>query len=97
MDPKGRGKRTKIKAYKLQNRNGKGLQTLSSDDYELIEIITATEDDSLLFITKDQEITEVPVAEITNTKRVGRMYSQIKLDNDKLEKIIKLPDLKNED
>ncbi|SJZ30191.1 DNA gyrase subunit A [Selenihalanaerobacter shriftii] len=97
LDPQGKGKRTKISEYKLQNRNGKGLQTLSSDDYELTQIITATKDETLLCITENGALKELPISKITDTKRVGRMYSQLKLENEKLEKLIKLPKLENND
>jgi len=95
IDPEGKGKRTQIEAYKLQKRNGKGLQTLSSDDYELIQVTTAKEEERLLFVTKSGALKEIPLEDITNTQRVGRMYSQIELDDDKLEKVIKLPNLEH--
>ncbi|MCK8823821.1 DNA gyrase subunit A [Fuchsiella alkaliacetigena] len=87
----GRGKRSKLEAYTTQNRNGKGLQTLSSDKYELIQVITAAENDQLLLVNSEGELQKINVAEITLTKRIGSMYSQLQSSNTKLEKAIKLP------
>ncbi|MBM7623359.1 DNA gyrase subunit A [Sporohalobacter salinus] len=92
----GRAKQTAINAYKVQNRNGKGLKTLTNDSYEVADIITANKEDKLLFITEKGKLKEVSTANITETKRIGRMYTQFKLDEDKIEKVIRLPQLNKE-
>lgn len=89
----GRATRTDIGAYQIQNRNGKGLKTLTNDSYEVIGIIAANRENKLLFVTKEGQLEEAPVNDITETERVGRMYTQIKLDDDKIEKVIRLPQL----
>ncbi|MGM0471396.1 MAG: DNA gyrase subunit A [Bacillota bacterium] len=93
----GRAKRTAIEAYKKQRRNGKGLQSLSNDKYQIAQILMADEADNLLFITENKELIELPAAEITETKRIGSMYTQAQLEDKEIKEVIRLPQFKTEE
>ncbi|MCK8818190.1 DNA gyrase subunit A [Natroniella sulfidigena] len=90
LTKKGRGKATPVEDYKLQQRNGKGLQTLSSDDYQLLDIIAAKRNDKIMVVSSDGSLIEQEVADITETKRLGSMYSQFGKDVE-LNRIFRLP------
>jgi len=92
----GRGKASPVEDYTLQKRNGKGLKTMSNDKYKLLEILTAKTDDKIILVSDNGEIVEIEVSDITETKRLGAMYSQAKLDNDEFVKIIRVPRLEKE-
>ncbi|GAB6098129.1 DNA gyrase subunit A [Halanaerocella petrolearia] len=89
----GRGKISPITDYNLQQRNGKGLQTMSSDNYKLLNIIAGNREDELMLITDEDQLIRKKIDQITETKRLGGMYSQLDQEDQKLVKIIKLPTL----
>ncbi|MCK8827884.1 DNA gyrase subunit A [Natroniella acetigena] len=91
LTKEGRGKASPLEDYKLQQRNGKGLQTLSSDDYQLLNIIAAKRNDQIMVVSSDGTLIQKEVAEITETKRLGSMYSQFDSADIKLNQIFKLP------
>lgn len=86
-----RGKRTNLFEYKIQKRNGKGLKTLSSNNYELLGITTGKKDDYLILVTENGDLKEIQIKEITETQRAGNMYSQKELGRDKLVEIVRVP------
>lgn len=86
-----RGKRTNIYEYKLQKRNGKGLKTLSSSKYQLMQILSMRKDDYLVLVTENGDLKAIQVNQITETQRAGNMYSQEELGRDKLVDIIPVP------
>ncbi|AGB40963.1 DNA gyrase, A subunit [Halobacteroides halobius DSM 5150] len=87
----GRGKASPITDYNLQQRNGKGLKTMSNDDYQLLNIISANVNEKIILVTDKGQVIEKNVSDITTTERLGNMYSQINLKDEKLVQIIKLP------
>ncbi len=91
----GRGKASPLKQYKLQGRNGKGLLTMSNKDYQLLDIITVKDDESLILISENNKRIKKKITDITQTKRLGSMYSQIDLKDDKLKRIFKVPETKD--
>jgi len=86
----GRGKASPLEQYKLQTRNGRGLKTMSNTDYQLLNILPASPDNKIVFITEDDQLIKKEVASITETKRLGGMYAQLAEDK-KLTGIFKLP------
>ncbi|TDX51360.1 DNA gyrase subunit A [Orenia marismortui] len=93
LTKEGRGKASPIDDYTLQKRNGKGLQTMSNDKYKLLDILTAHENDKIALVSDSGEIFEKEVNDITSTKRLGSMYTQVKLTDDELIEIHRLPRL----
>ncbi|WP_027340853.1 DNA gyrase subunit A [Halonatronum saccharophilum] len=89
----GRGKATPLDEYTLQNRYGKGLKTLSNDKYTLLSLFSAEENEKIMLVSGNGELKEMKIDNITSTKRLGSMYSQLKLDNDEFIKVFKLPNL----
>lgn len=86
-----RGKRTHLFEYKVQKRNGKGLKTLSSNNYELLNILTGQKDDYLILVTENGDLREIQIKEITETQRAGKMYSQAQLGRNRLIEIVPVP------
>lgn len=88
----GKGKRSSLEEYILQNRNGKGLKSCGSSIYLMSAVISAKLYEYILLITNTEGLYPVSVADITETARTGNMYRI--LDLEKGEKIIavyKLP------
>lgn len=86
-----RGKRTHIYEYKVQKRNGKGLKTLSSNNYELLNIFPGQKEDYLVLVSENGDLREIQIKEITETQRAGNMYSQAQLGRDRLIEIVPVP------
>ncbi|AZR72630.1 DNA gyrase subunit A [Anoxybacter fermentans] len=86
-----RGKRTHIFEYKIQKRNGKGLKTLSSNNYQLLNIISGKKDQYLVFVKENGDLKELQIKDITETQRTGNMYSQKELGHDQLIEIVAVP------
>ncbi|GAB6136823.1 DNA gyrase subunit A [Halanaerobaculum tunisiense] len=86
----GRGKASPISNYKLQQRNGKGIQTMSSDDYQVLNLITAQKEEQIILVTETENLLCKKVADITTTKRMGSMYQQLDLEEELVD-IIKQP------
>ncbi|WP_018248749.1 DNA gyrase subunit A [Orenia marismortui] len=93
LTKEGRGKASPIDDYTLQKRNGKGLQTMSNNKYKLLDILTAHKNDKIALVSDSGEIFEKEVNDITSTKRLGSMYTQVKLTDDELIEIHRLPRL----
>ncbi|MGM0369427.1 MAG: DNA gyrase subunit A [Bacillota bacterium] len=86
----GRGKVSPIEKYDTQHRNGKGLKTMSNLSYQLLSVLTVKEDDEITCLTNNDKIIKKEINQITNTDRLGGMYSQFDLDDDEtITKIIK--------
>ncbi|WP_408956090.1 DNA gyrase subunit A [Natroniella sp. ANB-PHB2] len=96
LTKEGRGKASPLEDYKIQQRNGKGLQTLSSDDYQLLNIISAKRNDQIMVVNSNGTLIQKEVSEITETKRLGSMYSQFDSSDIKLNQIFKLPKIDKE-
>lgn len=86
-----RGKRTHMFEYKIQKRNGKGLKTLASNNYELLNILAGQKEDYLILVTENGDLREIQIKEITETQRAGNMYSQAQLGRDRLIGIVPVP------
>ena len=86
-----RGKKTRVGEYKKQKRNGKGLKTMTSDKYELLNILTGPKNQYLVLVTENGDLNEIMIDDITETQRLGNMYSQKKLGKDKLIEVLKVP------
>lgn len=86
-----RGKRTNIYEYKVQKRNGKGLRTLQSNNYELLNIISGVKDQYLVLVTENGDLREIQIKDITETQRAGNMYTQTNLGRDRLIKVVQVP------
>lgn len=82
LSPDFRGKRSHISEYTLQKRNGKGLKTLSSNNYRIQGVVTAPKDALLLVSTKKGNLYTPRIQEITQTQRAGNMYQQQHLNPD---------------
>jgi DNA gyrase subunit A len=86
----GRGKVSPIEKYDTQHRNGKGLKTMSNLSYQLLSVLTVKEDDEITCLTNKNKIINKEINQITNTDRLGGMYSQFDLaDDETITKIIK--------
>ena len=84
----GRGKASPLEEYELQHRNGKGLKTMSNLAYQILDLKTVNRDDAITILTNKDNIITLHLNEITETDRLGGMYSQLNLAED--EKIIKI-------
>ena len=90
LTAQGRGKASPIEQYEMQHRNGKGLKTMSNLSYQLLALETVQQDDEILAVTNKDKIIRKEVSAITETDRLGGMYSQFDLDEDEnITKIIK--------
>jgi len=77
----GKGKKTSLNEYNLQNRNGKGLKTCSSSIHKMAAVINAREDDTILISTSNEKLYIFSANDITSTQRTGNMYKVINLEN----------------
>lgn len=91
LNEKARGKRTHIFEYKVQNRNGKGLKSLASSNYQLLRIFSGEIDQYFVFVSENGDLKIGQMKEITETQRCGKMYNQQSLDRDKLIDIVIIP------
>lgn len=91
LNEEARGKRTHIFEYKIQNRNGKGLKSLASSNYQLFKLISADIDQNFVLVTENGDLKTGQIKEITETQRAGKMYSQQDLGRDKLIDMILTP------
>ena len=90
LTAEGRGKASPIEQYEMQHRNGKGLKTMSNLSYQLLTAFTVSKDDEIISSTNKDNIIRKKITEITETDRLGGMYSQFKLEEDEtITKIIK--------
>lgn len=88
----GKANKINIAEFKPQNRNGKGVNTTSSNEYQITDIIIANPDDFLLLTTTNENLFSIQVADIVTTQRPGYMYSIIDLENkDKVSEVFRLP------
>lgn len=87
----GKGNKINIKEFNRQNRNGKGVKTVSSSNYKMASIISAKLSDKLLLINKDEKIYTINVDDIAETQRPGYMYNILGKDNEIITAVYKLP------
>ena len=84
LTKEGRGKASPIEQYETQHRNGKGLKTMSNLSYQLLTSITVKKDDEIIALTKKDNLIRKEINEITQTDRLGGMYSQFELEEDEI-------------
>jgi len=84
VSEKGYGKRTDLDDYRVTNRGGKGVKTLSITDKtgDLIAIKSVNETDDLMIINKSGIILRTPVADLKVQGRATQGVRLIKLGED---------------
>lgn len=90
VSEKGYGKRSTIEDYRVTNRGGKGVRTLSITEKtgKLIAILNVVDEDDLMIITKSGIAIRMPVSEIRTMGRATQGVRLIKLnDRDKIASI----------
>lgn len=94
----GKGKRSPLEDFTLQNRNGKGLKTCGSSIHQMAGNIACKIYEYILLVTNNEGLYPVSVADITETNRTGNMYRIFDLDKDeKIITVYKLPVYNEED
>ncbi|MFW5962236.1 MAG: DNA gyrase subunit A, partial [bacterium] len=78
----GKGKKTPISEYTLQNRNGVGLKTCGADAYQIAGVITVKKDEQILLVTNKKNTISINTNEINETDRTGNMYQITSLEGD---------------
>jgi DNA gyrase subunit A len=89
----GYGKRSPLAAYRITNRGGKGVKTLSITEKtgSLIAIKDVTDENDLMIINKSGITIRVPVSEIRMSGRVAQGVKLIKLrDGDAIAAVAKV-------
>ncbi|QTL98328.1 DNA gyrase subunit A [Iocasia frigidifontis] len=76
----GKAKRTAIKEYKVQKRNGKGLKTCGSKIHQMSAVLSVPQDKYILIVSSDERLFPVTVKDITETQRDGNMFQLIDLN-----------------
>ncbi|MDR0688029.1 MAG: DNA gyrase subunit A, partial [Prevotellaceae bacterium] len=93
VSEKGYGKRSPLAAYRITNRGGKGVKTLSITEKtgSLIAIKDVTDENDLMIINKSGITIRVPVSEIRMSGRVAQGVKLIKLrDGDAIAAVAKV-------
>ena len=95
VSEKGFGKRTPIEEYRITNRGGKGVKTISVTDKtgSLVGILDVTEKEDLMITCKSGVTIRMPVSTISQQGRATQGVKLIRLDNgDEIAAITKLDD-----
>lgn len=88
----GKGKRSQVDEYKIQNRGGKGIKTCGSSIHQIAGVIPAKLNDYILLITNKEGLYPVSIADLNETARSGNMYRVFELEKDeKIIGVLKLP------
>lgn len=84
LSEKGSGKRSEVADYRLTNRGGKGVKTMSvsTKTGSVIAIKAVAEDDDLMITTKSGIIIRMPVSDIRVMGRATQGVKVIRLDED---------------
>jgi DNA gyrase subunit A len=93
VSEKGFGKRTLVEEYRVTNRGGKGVKTISVTDKtgQLVGILDVTEKEDLMITCKSGIMIRMPVNGISEQGRATQGVKLIKLeDGDKIAAITKL-------
>jgi len=99
VSEKGYGKRTPIDEYRITNRGGKGVKTISvtGKTGKLVGILDVTESEDLMITCKSGVTIRMPVAGISEQGRATQGVKLIRLDeNDEIAAITKLDKLEDE-
>jgi DNA gyrase subunit A len=99
VSEKGYGKRTPIDEYRITNRGGKGVKTISVTEKtgKLVGILDVTEFEDLMITCKSGVTIRMPVAGISEQGRATQGVKLIRLDeNDEIAAITKLDRLEEE-
>ena len=99
VSKKGYGKRTPIDEYRITNRGGKGVKTISVTEKtgKLVGILDVTEFEDLMITCKSGVTIRMPVAGISEQGRATQGVKLIRLDeNDEIAAITKLDKLEEE-
>ena len=99
VSEKGYGKRTAIDEYRITNRGGKGVKTMSVTDKtgKLVGILDVTEKEDLMITCKSGVTIRMPVNGISEQGRATQGVKLIRLDeNDEIAAITKLDKLEEE-
>jgi len=95
VSEKGYGKRTPIEEYRITNRGGKGVKTISVTEKtgSLVGILDVTEKEDLMITCKSGVTIRMPVHGISEQGRATQGVKLIRLDNgDEIAAITKLDD-----
>ena len=99
VSEKGYGKRTPIDEYRITNRGGKGVKTISvtGKTGKLVGILDTTESEDLMITCKSGVTIRMPVGGISEQGRATQGVKLIRLDeNDEIAAITKLDKLEDE-
>jgi DNA gyrase subunit A len=99
VSEKGYGKRTPIDEYRITNRGGKGVKTISVTEKtgKLVGILDVTESEDLMITNKSGVTIRMSVAGISEQGRATQGVKLIRLDeNDEIAAITKLDKLEEE-
>jgi DNA gyrase subunit A len=99
VSEKGYGKRTQIEEYRITNRGGKGVKTISVTEKtgKLVGILDVTESEDLMITCKSGVTIRMPVAGVSEQGRATQGVKLIRLDeNDGIAAITKLDKLEGE-
>ena len=99
VSEKGYGKRTAIDEYRITNRGGKGVKTISVTEKtgKLVGILDTTEFEDLMITCKSGVTIRMPVAGISEQGRATQGVKLIRLDeSDEIAAITKLDKLEEE-
>jgi DNA gyrase subunit A len=78
ISDRGYGKRTKLSAYRLTNRNGKGVINMKTTAKigDVMTVLSVKEDSELMIVTKNGQMIRIDSAEI---RQAGRSTSGVRL------------------
>ena len=99
VSEKGYGKRTHIDEYRITNRGGKGVKTISVTEKtgKLVGILDTLESEDLMITCKSGVTIRMPVAGVSEQGRATQGVKLIRLDeNDEIAAITKLDKLEEE-
>ncbi|MFW6230309.1 MAG: DNA gyrase C-terminal beta-propeller domain-containing protein, partial [Halanaerobium sp.] len=74
----GRANKIKLKNFRAQKRNGKGIRIFSNSRYKLAGAVRAAGEDKILISAKNGELNEISAADIPETSAGGNMYQVTK-------------------
>ncbi|MCA8951094.1 MAG: DNA gyrase subunit A [Planctomycetes bacterium] len=80
----GYGKRTKVEEYRVQSRGGKGIIDIRTNERngKVVNVLSVTDEDEVMMITKDGQIVRTPVAGISVIGRNTQGVRCISLNGD---------------
>ncbi len=87
----GKANKINIGTFRNQKRNGKGVKTISSSNYEISAILTAKNEDCLLLIDDEENIFTLKIEDIVETQQPGYVYTVIKKLENRISSVFKLP------